>query len=154
MISLDKDELDVTKDGARFVYVEIQHFIKRGWTKTKITIIRIIFMSADKLKEINNLIQQLQLLSVQQAELISRLDSLTQDEKQVSKKPAAVSKLTVVKQPLPTRELVIGDRVRIKNPRYLQPSSGKVTKLTLTRVTVTADNGTTIVRAAKNLILE
>ena len=107
-------------------------------------------MSTDKLKEINDLIQQLQLLSVKQAELITKLDSLTQ----VTKKPAAVPKSEKAKQPPPTRELTIGDRVRIKNPRYLQPTSGKVTKLTLTRVTVTADNGTTIVRAAKNLILE
>ena len=109
----------------------------------------------DKLKEIQSIVQQLQLLSLQQAELIGRLDHLTQEEKQVTKKTATTSKPTAVaKQPLPKRELVIGDRVRIDNPRYLQPSSGKVTKLTQNRVTVTAANGTTIVRAAKNLTLE
>ena len=108
----------------------------------------------DKLKEISHIVQQLQLLSIQQAELIDRLDRLTKEETKDIKPSAASKPKAVIKQPLSKRELAIGDRVRIDNPRLLQATSGKVTKITPTRVTVTADNGSKIVRAAKNLTLE
>ena len=109
----------------------------------------------EKLREINHIVQQLQLLSIQQTELIDRLDRLTKEERQVTKPPTAASKpKAAIKLPPTERELAIGDRVHIDNPRLLQATSGKVTKITPTRVTVTADNGTKIVRAAKNLTLE
>ena len=109
----------------------------------------------DKLKEINHVVQQLQLLSIQQSDLLNRLDRLTQEEKQAPKKPTVASKpAAVTKQPLPKREFAIGDRVQIDNPRYLQPSTGVVIKLTQNRVTIKAANGSKIVRAAKNLTLE
>ena len=109
----------------------------------------------DKLKEISNIVQQLQLLSIQQTELLARLDNLTQEGKQAKKKPAVALKPTaVIKQSLPKKALVIGDKVRIDNPRYLQSTTGEVIKITQNRVTVKAANGGTIVRAAKNLTLE
>ena len=112
-------------------------------------------MSQDNRKEINNIVQQLQLLSIQQADLIKRLDILTKEDSQAPKKLPAGNKPTAEIQPIPlSKELAIGDRVRINNPRYLQPDSGKVIKLTQNRVTVQAANGTKIVRAAKNLTIE
>ena len=109
----------------------------------------------DKLIEIRNIVQQLQLLSIQQTDLLARLDILTQKGQQDKKKPAVASKPSaVIEQPLTQRDLAIGDQVRIDNPRRLQPSTGKVIKITQTRVTVKAANGEKIVRAAKNVTLK
>ena len=112
-------------------------------------------MSQDNRKEINNIVQQLQLLSIQQTDLIKRLDILTKEDSQAPKKSPAGIKPTAVVQPIKrSKELAIGDRVRINIPRYLQPNSGEVIKLTQNRVTIQAANGTKIVRAAKNLTVE
>ena len=108
----------------------------------------------NKLREIKIIVEQLKLLSIQQSELVTKLDLLTDDKKPILKKITAVPKVaTAASHPLSKRALVIGDQVRIDNPRRLQPSTGEVIKLTLNRVTIQAANGTTIVRAAKNLTL-
>jgi hypothetical protein len=53
-----------------------------------------------------------------------------------------------------TREFEIGDRVRIMNPRRLQANRGKIVRIGASRITVEAKNGTTIVRAPKNLYFD
>jgi hypothetical protein len=50
------------------------------------------------------------------------------------------------------RQFVVGDEVRITNPRRLQAAKGTITKIGK-RITVEARNGSTIVRLAKNLTL-
>ena len=45
----------------------------------------------------------------------------------------------------------IGDHVRIKNPRALQPTSGRVIRISTTQITIQTPSGNTIVRAHKNL---
>ena len=68
----------------------------------------------DKLKEIKNIMEQLKLLSIQQSELVNRLERLTNEEKPIPKKIAATPKLAAAtNQSLPKRALVIGDKVRI-----------------------------------------
>ena len=109
----------------------------------------------DKLTDISDTVQQLQLLSIQQAELVTRLDILTQEGKQAKKKPTVALKPTAtIKQSLPKKVLALGDKVRVDNPRYLQATTGEVIKITQNRVTVKAANAGIIIRAAKNLTLE
>jgi ribosomal protein S18 len=96
-------------------------------------------------QEIKDIVTQLQRLQIQQSDLLQRLEQLSEGDKKSTKPQKQVSA---------ARELAIGDLVRIKNPRLLQPSIGTVTKITPKRITVLAANGTSIVRAHKNIILE
>jgi hypothetical protein len=88
-------------------------------------------------QEIKDIVTQLQELHIGQTKLLKRLAELNGSDDNDS-----------------TRDFIIGDRVRIKNPRFLQPTSGTVSKVTTKRITVLAANGTSIVRAPKNIILE
>jgi hypothetical protein len=96
----------------------------------------------DRDQEIQDIVNQLERLQIQQSDLLQRLGRLSESEDNAT--------------PLPTtaREFVVGDRVRIRNPGRLQPVRGTVTKIGRVRITVEARNGTKIVRAPKNLILE
>jgi hypothetical protein len=90
-------------------------------------------------QEIKDIVTQLQQLHIGQTKLLKRLAELNGSEDNNN----ALE-----------RDFVIGDRVRIKNPRFLQPTSGTVSKVTAKRITVLAANGTSIVRAPKNITLE
>ena len=98
-------------------------------------------MSNDQ--EIRDIITQLQDLQVGQSKLLQRLKQLNGSN---------VNSRSVPQQTT-IRDFAIGDRVRIKNPRFLQPASGTVSRINPKRITVIASNGSSIVRAPKNLIL-
>ena len=100
-------------------------------------------MSNDQ-DDIKDIIAQLQQLQIQQSLLLQRLERLNEGD---SKKKSTQQRVATV------RDFAIGDQVRIKNPNYLQPNSGKISKINPKRITVVAPNGTTIVRAPKNRIL-
>ena len=100
-------------------------------------------MSKDS--EILDIARQLQGLQLQQATLISRLTSLTEPDEPDTPPPP--------KKAAATRELAVGDKVRIRNPRILQEARGKISRIGL-RITVMTPKGNTIVRAPKNLVLE
>jgi hypothetical protein len=53
--------------------------------------------------------------------------------------------------PAGSRVFVIGDLVRIRNPKGNQPTEGTITKITLKRITVQATDGTYITRAPTNI---
>ena len=91
---------------------------------------------------IKDIVTQLERLQIQQSELIQRIGLLVSESNQ--EPPQQISAAS---------EFAVGDRVRIKNPRFLQSSSGRITRITHKRITVLAGNGTSIVRAHKNIIL-
>ena len=118
-------------------------------------------MRADNTQEIQDIVTQLQELQLQESELIERLaqlsDGVSHDDTHTNTAVTPTPQINT----RPTRDdilirdstLVIGSRVQIKNPRFLQPIEGVVTKITNKRVTVQAPNGSTVVRAHKNIIL-
>jgi hypothetical protein len=53
-----------------------------------------------------------------------------------------------------TRELAIGDRVRILNPGVFQTDRGIVIKVGLSRITIQTKSGAKIVRAQKNIVID
>ena len=91
--------------------------------------------------DIEKIVRELQQLNLRQTQLLNQLDRLRVAS------PPAVSPTTAA------RDFRIGDRVRIKNPRLLQPSTGTVIKIGPSRITVQTASGSTIVRAQKNLEL-
>jgi transcription elongation factor len=99
----------------------------------------------NKDQEIQDIVNQLERLQIQQSDLLQRLGLLSERDD---------SNNTAIPLPASAREFAIGDRVRIKNPGRLQPIRGTITKIGRNRITVEARNGTKIVRAPKNLILE
>ena len=127
-------------------------------------------------QEIQNIVNQLRVLQVQQSALIRRLEQLTEAEHILNATPAAAPRRAaaprVVTKPvyhtprvvtasgykrneLPAgiRVFVIGDRVRIRNPRGNQPTEGIITKITLKQITVRAPNDTLISRSPSNIII-
>ena len=92
--------------------------------------------------EIKNIVSQLQRLQIHEAELLQRLERLSEADRHASGPP------------ITTREFVIGDVVKIRNPRPLQAKRGTVIRIGVgtNRVTVLARNGSKIVRAPSNLI--
>jgi transcription antitermination factor NusG len=103
------------------------------------------FMSNDE-DIIKDIIAQLQSLQLQQAALIQRLERVSG-----SQDNGIPTRTTTVQV---TRELAVGDRVRINNPGPFQATRGTITKIGNSRITVQARNGTKISRAPKNLTLE
>jgi hypothetical protein len=99
-------------------------------------------------REVQDIITQLQGLQIQQNTLISRLARLSESRARKNQPPRAVPLVLGS-----TREFSVGDKVRIRNPQALQEKRGTITRVGA-RVTVTTAKGNTIVRAAKNLILE
>jgi hypothetical protein len=100
-------------------------------------------MSRDQ--EIQDIVNQLERLQIQQAELVRRIGRLSENN-DVSNINATHTTSTI--------DFVIGDRVRIRNPGRLQPVRGTIIKIGRSRITVEAREGTKIVRAPRNLIAE
>jgi hypothetical protein len=148
-------KLDVAKEGARLEDRRIQHLLKRAikndhyYCSKSVDWIDNKRMSNDQ--EIEDIIAQLQELQIGQSKLLKRLEQLTRRDA-VNNNTA--QRATVTRDIATVRDLAIGDRVRIKNPRFLQPTSGTVSKINPKRITILAANGTSIVRAPKNIILE
>jgi hypothetical protein len=92
-----------------------------------------------KKDNVKDIVSQIKKLQREQTTLISALERLS------------VSGQTEPKEA--TRELAVGDRVRITNPRLYQPNKGTIVKIGK-RVTVQAKNGRKIIRKIQNLILE
>jgi hypothetical protein len=92
--------------------------------------------------EISNIVAELQRLQIQESQLLQRLDRLNE----LNSNNATVP-------PSTARVFVIGDLVKIKNPRPLQARQGTIIKIGVSnRITVLARNGTKIIRAPFNLI--
>ena len=88
--------------------------------------------------EVRDLIKQIKNLHIQQNVLLDRLEK-------------AQAKEGATKSDEP-RQFEIGDYVTITNPNLFQANKGTVTKIGPSRVTVTTNNGTKILRAPKNLV--
>jgi transcription antitermination factor NusG len=98
--------------------------------------------------DIQDLITQLKDLQLQQAELIVRLERARGRE---SRATAGTAARAGDSEPRETRELAIGDRVRIKNPGPFQANRGVIIKIGTSRITVRTRSGSKIIRAPKNL---
>jgi transcription antitermination factor NusG len=113
-------------------------------------------MRSDDIKDI---VEQLQRLQIRQDELLARLGYLAggQDtgytQAQTARIPASPARVARV-PPDTSRDIVVGDRVRIRNPGRFQAVRGTVVKVnnTTNRATVQARDGSKIVRAPHNLI--
>ena len=92
--------------------------------------------------EIKDIVAQLQRLQIQESELLQRLERLNETNSGSSGAP------------ITTQEFVIGDLVRIKNPRPLQAKQGTIVKIGVNtnRIPVQTRSGTKIVRAPSNLV--
>jgi hypothetical protein len=101
-------------------------------------------MNSDQ--DVKDIIAQLQRLQLRQTELIRDLERLSENRDGNSS--------AVIVPPDVARGFAIGDQVRIRNPGLLQPVRGTIIKIGATRITVRARNGTKIVRAPKNLVLD
>ena len=106
------------------------------------------------INEIQEIIQKLKALQLLQAELIVRLEEARERE---NKKGVDVLQITVDQVTdtpatvIETREIAIGDRVKIRNPNPFQQDNGTVIKVGKCRITVQTKTGGKILRAAKNL---
>jgi hypothetical protein len=98
-------------------------------------------------QDIQDIIARLQRLQLEQSELLLRLARATGERDRNNTTGNVVPSD-------PVREFAIGNRVRIKNPGRFQASSGIITRIGTTRITVEPRNGTKIVRAPKNLAHE
>ena len=102
---------------------------------------------------VEELITQLKSLQIKQAELLERLERAREREDKKEVVDEEVKK-THVDELVPTEELAIGDKVRIRNPNPFQASRGTIIKIGASRVTIQTKTGTKILRAQKNVILE
>ena len=102
-------------------------------------------MSNDNEQDISNIVAQLQQLQLQQSVLLTRLSRIHERSTERDYYDAAADT---------PRDLRIGDRVRILNPKRFQAKKGVVTNIGEGRVTVKAPNGTKIQRSPENLMLE
>jgi hypothetical protein len=110
----------------------------------------------DTAPEIEDIVLQLVNLQAQEFALLGRLRILTATgdiEDAAPGNPRIVTATGYERDEFPAGEPVfaIGDRVRIRNPRFLQPAEGVITKITRHRITVEAPNGSIISRAPKNI---
>jgi hypothetical protein len=101
-------------------------------------------------QEAQDIITQLQGLQTQQAALISRLEQGTESE-ETSNSPPSPPAHAASNQ---TREFVIGDRVRIRNPRHPQEERGTIIRIGARIAAKTPSRGNTMARVAKNLIFD
>jgi hypothetical protein len=99
-------------------------------------------MNNNKNDEVKALINRLKQLQLEQSVIIASLELLSEVEGDVKG----------IEEGNVARQFVVGDEVRITNPRRLQAAKGTITKIGK-RITVEARNGSTIVRLAKNLTL-
>jgi hypothetical protein len=99
-------------------------------------------MNNNKNDEVKALINRLKQLQLEQSVIIASLELLSEVEGDVKG----------IEEGNVARQFVVGDVVRITNPRRLQASKGTITRIGK-RITVEAKNGSTIVRLSKNLTL-
>jgi hypothetical protein len=92
----------------------------------------------DKQNEIKDIVAQLHQLQRQETELLLRLERLSITDSQTSGTPTR-------------REFLIGDLVKIKNPKPFQIKKGNIIKIGTNRITVQSTNGSKIIRAPSNL---
>jgi transcription antitermination factor NusG len=95
-------------------------------------------------QEIQDIVNQLERLQIQQSDLVQRLGLLSDGDNNNN---------NATRQTSP-RDFAVGDKVRISNPGRLQPVRGTIIKIGRSRITVEARDGTKIVRAPRNLVLE
>lgn len=99
--------------------------------------------------EVKEVIELIKALNLQQASLISRLERLSAERREeITPIPAQRAAAPNIIAP---REFRIGDEVRILNPRRFQAQKGKIIKISDKRITVKAPNGSTVLRAPKNI---
>lgn len=96
---------------------------------------------------IESIIKQLNDLQLEQNDLLIRLERARAEEVQQARTPTRPDK------PQQARPFQVGDRVQIKNPGPFQATTGTITKVGNSRITVTTQSGSKILRAAKNLTL-
>ena len=97
-------------------------------------------------KEVEELVEQLKDLQLRQTAVLQRLERLTESPRG-SNAPAAPATNT---EPRP--DFIIGDRVRITNPRPFQQAVGIVTKISPSRIFIRTKNGAVIQRAPSNVV--
>ena len=95
-------------------------------------------------QEIRDIVTQLQRLQIQESELLLCLEQRSEDNN---------SNNNARQQASATRELTIGDHVRIKNPRFLQANSRTISNITAKRITVLTQEGSSIIQSHKNIVL-
>jgi transcription antitermination factor NusG len=105
-------------------------------------------------QEIKSIVEQLQRLQIKQATLLTRLERVSEGGGDDDETPTARRAGPATRDR--PRELAIGDQVKIRNPGPFQATKGTIIKINLTTdyITVQATNGTKIVRARKNVILQ
>jgi hypothetical protein len=97
-------------------------------------------------QDIKEVIAQLERLHICQSELLQRLGRLSETgENTTTRRPDTARAL---------EDFIVGDTVRIRNPGVFLATRGTIIKIGISCITVQAQNGTKIVRAPKNLILE
>jgi hypothetical protein len=99
-------------------------------------------MKNNKNDEVKALINRLKELQLEQSVIIASLELLSEVEGDVKD----------IDEGIVTRKFVIGDVVRITNPRPFQAAKGTIRNIGK-RITVEARNGSKIVRLSKNLTL-
>jgi transcription antitermination factor NusG len=106
-------------------------------------------------QEIKSIVEQLQRLQIKQATLLTRLERVSEGGGDDNEETPTARRAGLVTRDRP-RELAIGDQVKIRNPGPFQATKGTIIKINLTTdyITVQATNGTKIVRARKNVILQ
>jgi transcription antitermination factor NusG len=107
----------------------------------------------NKGNQVENIIKELQSLQLRQKVLITQLGKLATSDNTTVQTDIG-EKEVLPKTPTVARQFKIGDRVRIKNPRVFQTSTGTVAKIGENRITVRTPSGSKIVRAHKNLSFE
>lgn len=117
----------------------------------------------NKEEELQEVTKQLQDLQLKQGDLLARLEVLTrvpnEDTEEGQTSPTQAKVTTRVPAPVVAdrqtpesrRAFVVGDIVRILNPRPQQPNTGVVKKIGASKITVETANGTKVQRAPHNI---
>ena len=95
---------------------------------------------------ITEIVRELQTLHLRQAELYEQLEN-----HQATQQVAAGRRTVEPRRNQPRTTFQVGDHVRVKNPRFIQATSGIIIRISATRITIRTVAGNTIVRAPKNL---
>lgn len=106
-------------------------------------------MSNDR--EVNEILSQLRDLHIQQAALVERVINLTDRNRMENTSPARAK--TNTRYQAGHRPFLVGDQVRVNNPKPLQFKRGTVKKIGKVQVTVESASGKTLTRLPKNLTL-
>jgi hypothetical protein len=103
------------------------------------------FMRSEDIKDI---VEQLQRLQLQQDDLLARLHRASSSPNSGQ----ATTRATRV-PPDAARALVIGDNVKVRNPRAFQANRAKTVSMGRSRIIIETSNGSRIIRAPHNLYL-